>query len=76
MHFILYYIQLVTHMYFVHRNNAEAHSSSFGTAGSHEITSLTAGTPYNIRVEGSLGGGTAVAISTQTVATSKFSSND
>ena len=60
-------------MCFVPRDNVEAHRSSFGSAGSYEITSLTVGTQYNIRVEGSLGGGTAVAISTQTIATSKFS---
>ena len=67
------YIHSHTDAYFVPRNNTEAHNNSFENAGSYEITSLTAGTQYNIRVEGSLDGGTAAAISTQTVATSKFS---
>ena len=66
-------MQPLIHVYFVPRNNVQAHSGSFGSAGSYDITSLTAGTQYNIRVEGSLGGGTAVVISTQTKITSNFS---
>ena len=65
-------MQPLIHVYFVPRNNVQAHSGSFGSTGSYDI-SLTAGTRYNIRVEGSLGGGTAVVITTQTIATSNFS---